>query len=348
MKTSEFDFFLPPELIAQYPAPKRDESRLMVLNRETRTIQDLGFETLPDFLRAGDLLVVNNTKVLPARVIGHKPRTGGRVELFFLEEKKPGEWEILLRSRRRPLPGDRIDIGHDGAHAVLIEDGRDGRAWIRMGDGLSAFEIMAKFGTTPLPPYINRTPEDAGSLLNDKDRYQTVYAKIPGAVAAPTAGLHFTPELMAQLVRKGVRRAELTLHVGIGTFRPVSSEDIEAHIMEDERYEIPESTAEMIAETRRAGGRVVAVGSTSVRTLEHAAATDGIVRAGSGRTRLFITPPYSFRVVDAIVTNFHLPKSTLLMMMSAFAGREFLLRAYAEAIERKYRFFSYGDAMLIL
>lgn len=348
MKTSEFDFFLPPELIAQYPAPKRDESRLMVLNRETQTIQDMGFETLPDFLRAGDLLVVNNTKVLPARVIGHKPRTGGRVELFFLEEKKPGEWEILLRSRRRPLPGDRIDIGHDGAHAILIEDGGDGRARIKMGDGLSAFEIMAKVGETPLPPYINRTPEDADALLNDKDRYQTVYAKIPGAVAAPTAGLHFTPELMARLVRKGVRRAELTLHVGIGTFRPVSSEDIEAHVMEDERYEIPESTAEMIAETRRGGGRVVAVGSTSVRTLEHAAAADGIVRAGSGRTRLFITPPYSFRVVDAIVTNFHLPKSTLLMMMSAFAGREFLLRAYAEAIERKYRFFSYGDAMLIL
>ncbi len=348
MKTSDFDFLLPAGLIAQHPPPTRDGSRLMVLYRTDQSIRHLGFPVLPDYLRDGDLLVVNNTKVLPARVIGHKPGTGGRVELFFLEEKKPGEWEILLRSRRRPRVGDRIDIGAKGVHAVLIEDGHDGRAKIRIGGGMTAAEVMSQFGEPPLPPYISRKGENAGSASDDRERYQTIYARTPGAVAAPTAGLHFTPELLDQLARRGVSRAEVTLHVGLGTFRPVTAEDVEAHIMEDERYEIPEATAELIAETKRNGGRVFAVGSTSVRTLEHASAADGIVRAGSGRTRLFITPPYNFRTVDAIITNFHLPKSTLLMMMSAFAGREFLFRAYAEAIENRYRFFSYGDAMLIL
>ncbi len=348
MNTSDFNFELPDGLIAQHPVAVRDESRLMVLDRSARRIGHRRFCELQQFLRPGDLLVINNTRVLPARVIGRKPGTGGKVELFFLEECAPGEWDILLRSRRRPRPGDRIEIGSDGAHAVMLADGTDGRASIRLGGGLTAMQIMEQFGDTPLPPYIQRQETgDQMSAREDAERYQTVFAKHPGAVAAPTAGLHFTPELLARIEDHGIRRAEITLHVGIGTFRPVASEKVEDHVMESERYEISGRTAELIAETKRHGGRIVAVGSTSVRTLENAAAESGEVRAGAGRTNLFIFPPFTFRVVDAIITNFHLPRSTLMMMMSAFAGREFLLRAYAEAVRDNYRFFSYGDAMLI-
>lgn len=349
MKTSDFEYELPPELIAQRPAARRDASRLMVLDRAAQTVAHGHFSDLPGLLRAGDLLVVNNTRVIPARVMGRKPGTGGRVELFFLEETAPGEWDILLRSRRRPKPGDRIEIDGDTAGAVLLADGTDGRARIRIVGNLPALELMRRCGTTPLPPYIRRS-EDGGRRSDgeDAERYQTVFAKHAGAVAAPTAGLHFTPELLAQLEARGIHHAEVTLHVGIGTFRPVSAEFVQDHVMEPERYAVSGATAALIAETRRHGGRVVAVGSTSVRTMEHAAREDGTIHPGEGRTDLFICPPHRFRVVDAIVTNFHLPRSTLLMMMSAFAGREYLLRAYAEAVRERYRFFSYGDAMLIL
>lgn len=347
MKTADFDFALPPELIAQQPAARRDDSRLMCLGRTAKSIDHKKFSDLPDLLRPGDLLVVNNTRVLSARVIARKPGTGGRVELFFLEEVAPGEWDILLRSRRRPRPDDRIDIGDGDAHAIMVADGTDGRARVRMGGSLSALEIMERFGETPLPPYIRRQGDAEANRREDAVRYQTVYAKQAGAVAAPTAGLHFTPELLARLEDRGIRRAEITLHVGIGTFRPVAVEDVEHHTMEPERFEISVETARLISETKARGGRIVAVGSTSVRTLENAARETGEVRAGGGRTDLFIRPPFTFRIVDAIITNFHLPKSTLLMMMSAFAGREFLLEAYAGAVREKYRFFSYGDAMFI-
>ena len=349
MKTADFDFALPPELIAQHPAARRDASRLMVLARGEGGVAHRHFSDLPEFLRPGDLLVVNNTRVLRARVAGRKPATGGKVELFFLEESAPGEWEILLRSRRRPRAGDRIDIGDDGSHAILLAEGTDGRARIRLAGPLSAEAVMERFGQTPLPPYIKRSEDgDQKSAAEDAERYQTVYARHPGAVAAPTAGLHFTPELLARLESGGIRRTEITLHTGIGTFRSVTAEDIEQHVMEAERYEISEQTAALIAETKRSRGRVVAVGSTSVRTLEHSAAETGEVCAGTGRTGIFIRPPFRFRAVDAIVTNFHLPKSTLLMMMGAFAGREALFRAYDAAIREHYRFFSYGDAMLIV
>lgn len=350
MKTADFDFALPPELIAQHPVAQRDASRLMVLDRKAQRVSHRTFSDIAEYLLPGDLLVVNNTRVIPARVMGRKPVTGGKVELFFLEEVAPGEWDILMRSRRRPGPGDRIEIDGANAHVIMLCDGADGRARIRLVSDLPALEIMQRFGMTPLPPYIQR---EGGRQVTDHaradaERYQTVYAKHAGAVAAPTAGLHFTPELLSRLEAAGIRRAEVTLHVGIGTFRPVTAEQVADHVMESERYEIPGRTAALIEETRRRGGRIIAVGSTTVRTLEHAASETGGIRAGAGRTQLFIRPGFAFQIVDAIVTNFHLPKSTLLMMMSAFAGREFMLGAYAEAVREGYRFFSYGDAMLIL
>lgn len=347
MKAADFNFDLPADLIAQEPAARRDQSRLMALDRSAQSWRHMGFLDVPELLRAGDLIVVNNTRVISARVHGRKPVTGGGVELFFLEEKAPGEWEVLLRSRRRPQPGDHVEIGDRGDQAILLADGTDGRARVRLTGPSTAEELMERLGQIPLPPYIHREKTDDPAAATDRERYQTVYARHPGAVAAPTAGLHFTPELFQRLEQRGVRRAEVTLHVGIGTFRPVVAEDVEDHVMEPERFEISPATAAAIAETRATGGRVVAVGSTSVRTLENAADGTGGVNAGSGRSALFIRPGYRFQVVDAIITNFHLPKSTLIMMMSAFAGREFILRAYAEAIRQRYRFFSYGDAMII-
>ena len=347
MNTSDFDFSLPPELIAQQPAGRRDGSRLMAVDRRLGNWRHLAFPAITELLRPGDLLVINDTRVIPARVRGYKPGTGGGVELFFLEETESGDWTVLLRSRRRPVPGDRIAVGDLGPVVTLVADGKDGRAVVRLDPGLSAHDLMARHGRVPLPPYIQRDKERDPRDAEDNGRYQTVYAREPGAVAAPTAGLHFTEELLRLLETRGIRRAAVTLHVGIGTFRPVTAERIDDHTMEAERYEIAPATAAAIAATRAAGGRIVAVGSTSVRTLENAVAEDGTVRAGAGRCSLFIRPGHVFRAVDAIVTNFHLPKSTLLMMMSAFAGRELMLQAYDEAIRERYRFFSYGDAMFI-
>jgi S-adenosylmethionine:tRNA ribosyltransferase-isomerase len=349
MKVSDFDYALPPELIAQEPAVRRDGARMMVLDRGRGTIEHGLFADLPAHLRANDLLVVNDTRVIPARVFGRKTRsgTGGRVEFLLLEETEAGVWDVLMRSRRRPRVGDEIDLGDGLARAILLEDGELGRARIRIESSLPWLEVLDRIGQTPLPPYIHRKDAATERRAADKIRYQTVFAREPGAVAAPTAGLHFTPEVLDRLALGGVGKAMVTLHVGIGTFRPVAVEDVEAHRMDYERWRIPAETAQAAEAARAAGGRIVAVGTTSVRTLETAAARPGGFGSGQGRTDLFIYPPYDFRIVDALVTNFHLPKSTLLMMISAFAGRDFVLRAYEEAIRREYRFYSYGDCMLI-
>ena len=350
MKVSDFDYDLPPELIAQEPAARRDGARMLVLDRAARTLAHRMFADLPAYLRPRDLLVANDTRVIPARVFGRKAKagTGGKVEFLLLEELAPGVWDALMRSRRRPRPGEQVVLEQDLAVVTVLEDGELGRVKVRVESEGPWLEVLERVGQTPLPPYIARKDASAARRAEDRQRYQTVFAREPGAVAAPTAGLHFTPEVLDRLAGRGVDRATVTLHVGIGTFRPVSAENVEEHRMDFERWWIPAATAEKVAAARTAGGRVVAVGTTSVRTLESAAARPEGFGAGQGRTDLFIHPPYEFRVVDAMVTNFHLPKSTLIMMISAFAGCEFVREAYREAIRERYRFYSYGDCMLIL
>ncbi len=348
MKVSDFDYVLPPELIAQEPAKRRDGARMLVLDRAKGIWEHRRFADLPAYLRPRDLLVVNDTRVIPARVFGRKAGTGGKVEFLLLEETAPGTWDALMRCRRRPQAGDQILLDEDLAVATLLEDGELGRVKIRLESALPWLEVLERIGQTPLPPYISRKEATPARRAADKVRYQTVFAREPGAVAAPTAGLHFTPEVLEHLAGQGVDRATVTLHVGIGTFRPVSAENVEEHRMDFERWQIPADSAAKVAAARAAGGRVVAVGTTSVRTLESAAARPEGFGAGQGRTDLFIHPPYEFKVVDALLTNFHLPKSTLIMMISAFAGREFIRQTYQEAIRARYRFYSYGDCMLIL
>ena len=345
MKTSDFDYFLPEHLIAQHPAERRDGARMMVLHRAESRWEHRRFTDLAEYLRAGDIIVVNNTKVIPARIFGKKPGTGGKVEIFLLEEIEPGPWDVLLRSRRRPKPGEAILFGDGRLTARLVREGELGRATVQFETDRPVLEWAHELGNTPLPPYIHR---ESGSLDEDRDRYQTVFARHPGAVAAPTAGLHFTPDVLARLAAAGIPHAEVTLHVGLGTFRPVSAEAVEDHVMEEERYQVDEAAASAIRQARASGGRCLAVGSTSVRTLESVAARHGDLMASEGRTDIFIRPPYEFRVADMMLTNFHLPKSTLLMMMSAFATRDLMLAAYEEAVREQYRFFSYGDCMLIV
>ncbi|HMP73045.1 MAG TPA: tRNA preQ1(34) S-adenosylmethionine ribosyltransferase-isomerase QueA [Kiritimatiellia bacterium] len=347
MKTSDFDYDLPESLIAQQPATPRDTSRLMVIRRDTHAIEHHVFTDLPDILSPHDLLVMNNTKVIPARLLGKKESSGGKVELLLLEPLGENQWDVLLRAgSKRPQPGQRIHVGGGAITATLLSDGIHGRATVNLQAEGDLMDALIAHGSPPLPPYIHRHPGSAST--DDEERYQTIYAREWGAVAAPTAGLHFTPRVFDRLAAKGIRRAELTLHTGIGTFRPVKAESILDHVMEEERYLLPQDTARSIAETRKQGGRVIAVGSTSVRTLETLTDEQGITHPGQGRSGLFIHPPYSFRAVDAMLTNFHLPKSTLLMMVSALAGRDLILRAYNIAVQENYRFFSYGDAMLIL
>ena len=343
-KTIEFDYPLPPELIAQHPADRRDGARMMVLHRADQRIEHRRFADLPDYLQAGDLVVVNNTKVIPARLFARKPGTGGRAELFLLEQNQDGTWQALMRCRRRPDPGQHLDLEGDGGRADILGYGEEGQALIRFITREPFLDYLAAHGHVPLPPYIKRESEEKA----DQDRYQTIYAQTPGAVAAPTAGLHFNAEMFARLETLGVSRAELTLHVGIGTFRPVKAERVQDHVMHEERFEISQRAAQSIQAAHARGGRILAVGSTSVRTLESVARDHGAVVAASGRTGIFIYPPYTFRAVDLMLTNFHLPQSTLLMMVCALAGQEFVLRAYAEAVREKYRFFSYGDCMLIV
>jgi S-adenosylmethionine:tRNA ribosyltransferase-isomerase len=318
----------------------------MVLHRKDGRIEHRQFSDLTQYLNRGDLLVVNDTRVIPARIFGRKAKTGGKVEILLLEDTGGGTWDVLLHAARRPREGSLLVLGSGQATAVLLTDGEKGRSSIRIASEKPWLQVLEEIGVPPLPPYIRR--KDGGEQTADRDRYQTIYAEWPGAVAAPTAGLHFTREVFQALEGNGVRHAAITLHVGLGTFRPVDTENVEDHQMEPERYMVAERTAQAIEETHTAGGRVFAVGSTTVRTLETVTAENGRVTAGSGRTGLFIRPPYTFRVVDAMLTNFHLPRSTLLMMISALAGRELILRAYGVAIAERYRFYSYGDCMLIV
>ena len=334
MQLSDFDFELPAELIAQHPTASRSASRLLHVGRDTLT--DLRFDALPGLLAPGDLLVFNDTRVLRARLRGSKA-SGGRIEA--LVERVTGECEALvqLRASKPPRPGGRLSFRSSGATVV----GRIGEFWqLRFDEPVPA--VLERDGELPLPPYITHAPD-----AEDERRYQTVFARAPGSVAAPTAGLHFDQPLLAQLRQRGVGLAFVTLHVGAGTFQPVRVEDLALHRMHAERYEVPAAAADAIAAARAAGARVVAVGTTSLRTLESAADAHGQVRAGSGETCLFVTPGYRFRVVDRLLTNFHLPKSTLLMLVSAFAGVGRIRHAYAHAIAQRYRFFSYGDAMLL-
>lgn len=341
MLVSDFRFTLPDELIARYPAPERDASRLMVLERQQQRLTETVFSRIGDWLRPGDLLVLNNTRVIPARLFGQKP-TGGRVEIFLTEPQPDGTWRCLLRASKACRPGQRICLA-DGVNAETIEKSGE-QEWLIRFSGTEDFDAwLQQAGQMPIPPYLNRESEPL-----DRERYQTVYAAEPGAVAAPTAGLHFTPQLLAALRRQGVATAEVTLHVGPGTFQPVRVERVQDHRMHRERYRIPPETAAAVAAARERGGRVVAVGTTACRTLEFAADAAGLVRAGQGQADIFIYPGYRFRVVDGLLTNFHLPESTLLMLVAAFGGREFVLSAYEQAVRRGFRFYSYGDAMLLV
>jgi S-adenosylmethionine:tRNA ribosyltransferase-isomerase len=347
MDTSDFEYDLPRGLIAQHPLTQRPASRMLVLDRGAARVAHEHVADLAKFLKPGDLLVLNDTRVIPARIRATKESTGGGVELLFLEDRGDGTWEALLRASRRPPVGSILVIGRGDARAELVQDGERGRCILRIRSPRSLLDVLEEEGAPPLPPYIQRE-EGCQASAHDRERYQTVFASTPGAVAAPTAGLHFTHELLQDLATQGIAHVRLTLHVGIGTFRPVTADRVEDHRMEAERYAVSAETAEAVNCTRAAGGRVVAVGSTSVRTLETVADDRGRVHPGSGRTALFIVPPYRFQVVDALLTNFHLPCSTLLMMVSALAGKDRVLDAYREAVAEQYRFFSYGDCMLIV
>lgn len=341
LRLSDYDFELPPELIAQEPAPQRDESRLMVLFRDSGRLEHRLFRDLVHYLCPGDVLVLNETRVIPARLRAQKAGTRAEVEVLLLRPLEEDCWEVLVRPGRRARTGTRLLLGEGLAECFVEERTAAGGRKVRFSSPLPVRELIARLGEVPLPPYIKKHPQDP-------ERYQTVYARQEGSVAAPTAGLHFTPELLARIEKAGVRIARILLHVGLGTFRPVRVEDITRHHMHAEYYEVTQEAAQEINEARARGGRVVAVGTTSVRCLETVADDSGRVQPGAGWTDLFIYPGYRFRVVDALVTNFHLPRSTLLMLVSAFAGREKILAAYRTAVEMRYRFFSFGDAMLIL
>lgn len=342
MLIDEFDYNLPPELIAQEPPARRGESRLLHLHRSTGTVTETGFPSIVDLLQPGDLLVLNETRVIPARLSGQK-ESGGRTEVFLVRRVVgAGEtWECLIKASKPPRPGTTIMLASGVTGRVAERCSAE--TWIVAFTPEEGFEEwLETAGSMPLPPYIRR-PADT----DDRERYQTVFARVKGAVAAPTAGLHITPELLHRLAAKGVTTAAVTLHVGLGTFLPVRVTRVEDHRMHREHFIIPEATAEAISWTRQNGGRVIALGTTVCRTLEYAAVKDGVVEAGEGEADIFIYPGYRFKVTDALITNFHLPKSTLLMLVSAFAGKEMLFRAYQEAIGREFRFFSYGDAMFI-
>lgn len=348
MQTRDYDYDLPPDLIAQEPLPDRTAARMLLLRRGEGTAHHQ-VRDLPGLLREGDLLVLNDTKVFAARVFGTWADTPGRCELLLVEPAGAAdEWFALCRSSRPALPGRRMALAEGHLQAEILARNEQGRLRVRLEPDGELFELLDRHGVPPVPPYIHRTEHDRRVAM-DRLRYQTVYARERGAVAAPTAGLHFTPDLLDALATRGIAHTHLTLHVGPGTFKPVKTERIEDHTMEEERYVLPEAAADAIRQTRARGGRIVAVGSTSVRTLETVAtAHEGRLVACEGRSRLFIRPPYAFRAVDAMLTNFHLPRSTLLMMICALAGREAVLAAYAEAVRERYRFYSYGDCMLIL
>ena len=341
MNTADFDFHLPEELIAQTPLEKRDASKLLIVNRKTGEFQDRHFHSIIDMLEAGDALVMNDTRVLPARLYGQKEETGGHVELLLLKNKSGDKWEVLAKPAKRLKVGTRISFGDGRLSALVTEELTHGGRIVHFDYQGIFLEILESLGEMPLPPYIHEK-------LDDRERYQTVYAKESGSAAAPTAGLHFTKELLAEIQAKGVHLVYLTLHVGLGTFRPVSVDNLDEHEMHSEFYQLSEEAAATLRSVKENGGRVIAVGTTSIRTLETIGSKfDGQIQADSGWTNIFIKPGYEWKVVDAFSTNFHLPKSTLVMLVSAFAGRELVLDAYQHAIKEQYRFFSFGDAMFI-
>ena len=340
MKTSDFYYDLPQELIAQDPLEDRSSSRLMLLNKKTGEISHEVFRNLPAYLNPGDCLVLNNTRVIPARLLGVREGTLGKVEVLLLKRQSDGVWETLVKPGKKCRPGARLSFGEGLLKAEVLEVVEDGNRLVRFEyDGIFE-EILDRLGQMPLPPYITHQ-------LKDRERYQTVYAKYDGSAAAPTAGLHFTPELLDTIREKGVSVAEVTLHVGLGTFRPVKVEDVTEHHMHSEYYRITEETAAVINRARAQGGRIICVGTTSCRTLESAAEEDGTIPASEGWTDIFIYPGYRFKATDALITNFHLPESTLLMLVSALAGKEHIMEAYRQAVAERYRFFSFGDAMFI-
>ena len=339
MKKSDFYFDLPEELIAQTPLERRDASRLLTLDKTTGAVAHHHFYELPQFLRPNDCLVLNDSRVLPARLLGHRS-TGGAVEVLLLRDLGDGKWECLTRPGRKTQPGTALSFGDGELTATVVDAIADGNKIVQFHyDGIF-LEVLERLGKMPLPPYIKKK-------LSDQSRYNTVYSKTEGSAAAPTAGLHFTDALLDRLKNKGVEIVEVLLHVGLGTFRPVKEEDISRHKMHSEFYSVSSETASALNRAKREGRRTVAVGTTSVRVLESASDENGLVSAGSGNTEIFIYPPYKFKATDAMITNFHLPKSTLLMLVSAFAGRENILKVYEAAVREKYRFFSFGDAMFL-
>lgn len=344
MQISDFDYDLPEELIAQSPLNERDASRMLIVNREQGTLQDSVFASLPAQLRPNDVLVLNDTKVFPARLMGERMPTGGSVEILLLQEIETNLWQVLARPARRLRIGARISFGTSSLEAEVINAADDGTRVIRFEKTENLREVIDEIGQTPLPPYIKR---DQGTLAKDQQRYQTVYASERGAIAAPTAGLHFTPKVLEEIEAAAIKIAKVTLHVGYGTFEPVRVDDVAAHRVAPEQFTISDDAAKLINDSRNAGGRLVCVGTTTARAVESAASENGQVGACSGVADLTIIPGYKFRVVDALLTNFHLPRSSLLLLVSAFAGRDLILKAYRHAVTERYRFYSYGDCVLI-
>jgi S-adenosylmethionine:tRNA ribosyltransferase-isomerase len=357
MHLSEFDYELPEELIAQQPVERRDASRMLVLNRKTHSRIDSKFEHLPDYVRPNDVIVVNNTQVFPARLIGHREQTGGRVEVLLIREVEAeslsGEggrvagstWEALVRPAHRLKEGSRLRFGDSGLRAQVLECSERGMRRLKFDNDEPLEVFLDKLGQTPLPPYIRRP---SGTSIEDRERYQTVFARERGAIAAPTAGLHFTSQIIDKLRALQARVVEITLHIGYGTFEPVRVDNIAEHHVASEFFQIREEAAQVINESRLQGGRVIAVGTTTTRALESAVDADGLIEPGQGETGLTITPGYEFRVIDALLTNFHLPRSSLLLLVCAFAGRDFMLDAYRHAVVSRYRFYSYGDCMFVI
>lgn len=340
MKTHDFYYDLPPELIAQTPLQRRDGSRLLTLDRHTGAVEHKHFYDIADKLRPGDCLVMNDSRVLPARLLGRREPTGGAVEVLLLTDKGDGIWECLTKPGRKTHMGTELSFGNGELTATVVGELEGGNKLVQFHYEGIFLEVLERLGKMPLPPYIKEE-------LQDPERYQTVYSRVTGSAAAPTAGLHFTPELLVRIAAKGVKLAYVTLHVGLGTFRPVKAEEVTEHHMHSEFCMLSQATADLINETKRAGGRVVCVGTTSCRTLESLARDDGTFTESSAWTDIFIYPGYKFKAMDALITNFHLPESTLVMLVSAFAGREHVLQAYETAVQERYRFFSFGDAMFI-
>ena len=340
MKTSDFYYDLPQELIAQTPLSDRASSKLLKLNKNTGETEHTIFKNIIDELNPGDCLVLNNTRVIPARLFGEKEETGGKIEFLLLNRQSDDEWEVILKPGKKAKPGARFSFGGGKLKAEILETINDGNRLVKFYyDGLWE-NVLDELGEMPLPPYIT-------AKLEDKERYQTVYSKHEGSAAAPTAGLHFTNELLNEISKKGIKLAYVTLHVGLGTFRPVKVDDVENHKMHSEFFVIDQNAADIINNTKKNGGRVISVGTTSTRTLETVADETGFINPSSGWTDIFIYPPYKFKCVDALITNFHLPESTLLMLVSSLASKEFIMNAYKQAVDKKYRFFSFGDAMFI-